>query len=75
MDDTATQPDPNDTDGSADPIDVEAAEIDAREPDAAEQIAELVDDAEALGRDIADPAEVDVQTPDVTTPETTRSDG
>lgn len=43
----ATMPDP-------DPIDEEAAEIDARDPDAAEEIEELKDDAEALGRDVED---------------------
>jgi hypothetical protein len=40
---------------TADPIEVEAAEIDPRSPDAAEQIEELKDDAEELGRDVKDP--------------------
>ena len=35
-----------------DPVDEEAAEIDARSPEAAEQIEELKEDAEALGRDV-----------------------
>ena len=49
-DDAAEEP------GTApDPIEVEAADIDARSPDAAEQIEELKDDAEALGRDVKDP--------------------
>jgi hypothetical protein len=43
-----TTPDP-----SPDPIDVEAAEIDARSPDAPEEIAELIEHAEDLGRDPA----------------------
>lgn len=37
----------------ADPIDEEAAEIDARAPEAAEQIEELVEHAQDLGRDTA----------------------
>jgi hypothetical protein len=35
-----------------DPIDHEAATIDARSDDAPEQVAELVDHAEELGRDV-----------------------
>jgi hypothetical protein len=35
-----------------DPLDEEAAEIDPRSPEAPEQIDELKDDAEALGRDV-----------------------
>ncbi len=35
-----------------DPVDEEAAEIDARSPEAPEQIEELKEDAEALGRDV-----------------------
>jgi hypothetical protein len=38
-----------------DPVDEAAAEIDARSPDAPEQIEELKDLAEALGRDVEDP--------------------
>jgi hypothetical protein len=38
-----------------DPIDKEMAEIDARDPDAAEEIEDLKEDAEALGRDVEDP--------------------
>lgn len=37
-----------------DPIDEEAAQIDARDPDAAEEIEELKDDAEAMGRPVQD---------------------
>jgi hypothetical protein len=37
-----------------DPIDREAATIDARSDDAREQIAELVEHAEELGRDVDD---------------------
>ena len=40
-----------------DPVDQAAAEIDARSPDAPEQIEELKDLAEALGREVDDPAE------------------
>jgi hypothetical protein len=35
-----------------DPLDEAAAEIDARSPDAAEQIEELKEEAEDLGRDV-----------------------
>ena len=48
-----------------DPVEREAAEIDPRSPDAPEQIEELIDHAEALGRDAGldelpdDPSEVD----------------
>ena len=48
MTDTPGRDNPGD---DADPIDEEAAEIDARSPDAAEQIEELVEHAEELGRD------------------------
>ena len=44
-------------------VDQEAAEIDPRDPDAPEQIAELVDDAAALGLDTPDPSEVDPPDP------------
>lgn len=40
--------------GGADPIDREAATIDARSEDAPEQIAELVEHADELGRDVDD---------------------
>lgn len=43
------QPDPE-----PDPLDEAAADIDARAPDAAEQIEELKDEAEDLGRDVDD---------------------
>jgi hypothetical protein len=42
-----TEHDPAD----ADPIDVEAAQIDARSPDAAEDVAGLAEHADELGRD------------------------
>lgn len=42
-------PDENET---VDPIDREAATIDARSEDAPERIAQLVEDAEALDRDV-----------------------
>jgi len=38
-----------------DPIDEEMAKIDARDPDVAEEIEEVREDAEALGRDVEDP--------------------
>ena len=38
-----------------DPIDEEMAEIDARDPNVAEEIEEIKEDAEALGRDVEDP--------------------
>ena len=37
-----------------DPVDEAAANIDARSPDAPEQIAELKDEAATLGRDVQD---------------------
>jgi hypothetical protein len=40
-----------------DPIDAEAATIDARSEDAPEQIEELIEDAQALGRDAQQPGE------------------
>jgi len=42
---------------SPDPIDEEAAEIDARSPIAEEQIGELVEHAQELGRDAELPGE------------------
>ena len=41
-----------DQSGEIDPIDREAATIDARSEDAPERIAELVEDAKALDRDV-----------------------
>jgi hypothetical protein len=38
-----------------DPIDVEMAHIDARDPDVAEEIEHLEEDAEALGRHVDQP--------------------
>ncbi len=38
-----------------DPIEEEAAEIDPRSPEAPEQIEQLREDAEALGRDVQQP--------------------
>ena len=40
-----------DTHSTPDPIDEEAAEIDARSPDAPEQIEELVKHSDSLGRE------------------------
>jgi hypothetical protein len=45
-------------------VDEEAAEIDPRDPEAPEQIAELVDDSAALGLDTPDPSEVDPPDPE-----------
>ena len=42
---------PADSNETPDPIDEEAAEIDARSPDAPEQIQELIEHAQELGRD------------------------
>lgn len=47
--------DVSDSPEAVDPIDEEAAEIDARSPDAAEQIAELIEHADDLGRDADQP--------------------
>lgn len=49
----------NDTDppSTPDPIDEEAAEIDARSPDAPEQIEQLVEHAVAIGREADLPGE------------------
>jgi hypothetical protein len=52
---------PNDEDG-VDPIDRDAAEIDARSEDAPEKIQELIEHAESIGRDVSqdvDPNEND----------------
>jgi hypothetical protein len=38
-----------------DPIDEEMADIDARDPDVVEEIEDVKEDAEALGRDVEDP--------------------
>ena len=48
-----------DTNTSPDPLDTEAAEIDARDPDAAEEIEELVEHAEDLGRGPDQPLDPD----------------
>lgn len=56
-------PDGHDRDEAEATVDEEAAEIDPRDPDAPEQIAELVDDAAALGLDTPDPSEVDPPDP------------
>ena len=55
---TQTQPDP---------IDEEAAEIDARSEEAPEQIAELIEHAQEMGRDTELPDDVDG--PDVARPD------
>jgi len=47
----------SDTHSTPDPIDEEAAEIDARSPDAPEQIEELVKHADSLGRDASLPGD------------------
>lgn len=44
-------------------IDQEAAEIDARDPDAPARIAELEEEASELGLPTPDPSEVDVDDP------------
>jgi len=49
--------------GDADPIDREAATIDARDDDAPEEIAELVEHAHELGRDV-DPSTTAAPKPD-----------
>jgi hypothetical protein len=38
-----------------DPIDVEIAHVDARDPDVAEEIEEIEEDAAAMGRDVESP--------------------
>ena len=48
---------PNDQTPEPDPIDVEMAHIDARDDDVAEEIEEVEEDAEALGRDVERPGE------------------
>lgn len=45
------------TSGTPDPIDEEAAEIDARSPDVEKQIEELVEHAKEIGRDAEVPGE------------------
>ena len=45
-------------------IDREAAEIDPRSPDAPEQIAELIDDADDLGLPTPSPSQVEPPDPD-----------
>jgi hypothetical protein len=45
----------NDEMPEPDPIDEEAAQIDPRSTEAPEEIEELKEDAEALGRDVKDP--------------------
>ena len=46
------------TDARPDPIDQEAAEIDARSEEAPEQIAELIEHAQELGRDTSPPTDL-----------------
>ena len=48
------------TESQPDPIDEEAAEIDARSEDAPEQIAELIEHAQEMGRDTSLPDEVSI---------------
>lgn len=60
-----TEPDDSTTGGTEpDVIDEEAAHIDPRDPDAEEQIEELIDTAAEMGRDTPAPDEVDVPDPD-----------
>jgi hypothetical protein len=49
---------PND-DADVDPLDREAAEIDARSEDAPEKIEKLIEDAEALGRPASQEVDAD----------------
>ena len=49
----------SETNSQPDPIDTEAADIDARDPDAAEEIEELIDHAEDLGRSPDQPVDPD----------------
>ena len=62
-----TSPDPRPTDSERDEavelIDEEAAEIDARSPDAPEQIAELIDDADDLDLPTPEPSDVEAPAP------------
>lgn len=51
---TVTNPDESDKPSDADPIDKQAATIDVRSENAPEEIAELVEHAEELGRDVED---------------------
>ncbi|MEY2400681.1 MAG: hypothetical protein QOJ08_792 [Ilumatobacteraceae bacterium] len=51
-------PEPRD-DADVDPLDREAAEIDARSEDAPEKIEKLIDDAEALGRPVTQEVDPD----------------
>jgi hypothetical protein len=46
-------------DADVDPIDEEAADIDARSEDAPEKIQQLIDDAEALGRPVSQDVDPD----------------
>ena len=46
---------PDDATPAPDPIDVEMAHIDARDPDIADEIEQVEEDAEALGRDVDQP--------------------
>jgi hypothetical protein len=50
---------PESHDDEADPIDRQAAQIDARSEDAPEKVEELIEHAEDLGRDVPQPVDPD----------------
>jgi hypothetical protein len=56
----AAPPEPADDEGSPDPLDVEAANIDARSTTATEQIEELIEHADELGRDPTQDVDSDI---------------
>ena len=62
---TSPEPEPTDSerDEAVELIDAEAAEIDARSPEAPEQIAELIDEADDLDLPTPEPSDVDTPTP------------
>ena len=52
----------------ADPIDEEAANIDARDEDVPELTEVLGDEAQAMGRETPEPSEVELDGPDIARP-------
>jgi hypothetical protein len=64
--DQPTQPQRSDgeRDDAETVIDQEAADIDARSPDAPERIAELIEDADDLGLPTPEPSQVEAPDPD-----------
>ena len=52
----------------ADPIDEEAANIDARDEDVPELIEVIREEAQEMGRETPDPSEVEVDGPDIARP-------